>query len=1609
MASMNDSTRTVAGPDSPDQKRVIRRFQEAWRRGDKPKLWEFLEEGGGNTSLLVELVYIDLRQRLEAGQSVRVEHYLEQFPVLMQNRTHLLDLLGSEFQLRRRRDKTVSVEEFIERFPGFRAELPDALAAPGRLDDTIILTNEKIRAVFGDDDQNSVAAAAKASSPAATAVAEPAVGDAGEQYSAATASTASDEASHTATTADEPSREAAAEDPDSHPVTEISDQALNVGAVVNQSQAATAIPQQDNTVVEPSLDAMVAKAQENAETLFHTDEPTAPKPVGASPRTNIPGFEILGELGRGGMGVVYKARHIGLNRLVALKMILSGQHAGQKDLVRFQAEAQVIAQLQNPNIVSIHDISQHEGFPYLALEYVDGGTLSDKLAGKAMEPRAAAELIRMAALAVHAAHEKGIIHRDLKPDNILLTSDGIPKLTDFGLAKHLGTDSVQTQTGTVMGTPGYMAPEQALGKTKGIGRGADIYSLGAILYEMLTGQPPFKGDTPVDTMLLVVNQEPLAPTRLVPTVPRDIETICLKCLQKDIQHRYLTAQEFADELERYLKNEPILARPISRAQRAARWMRRNAKMVAATSLFAIVFLCLSAALIYKIKTERQTTTYILQTPDGQQVEVPDAPDIKPDRSMDDLIAEANKLDEDPDSSKLEAISKTLSEIAARTDPAPAPQALAYHKVLETLVRARSEDAAVRAESLGQIKELLAQADEKRPDRLCKAVLLLTRAQPPALSVADAVGVLHTALGRQGLGEFAKGKIQDYLRELQTKQVKVDAIARKVSWADLLVACNEADANDSWVKAVKAEALLEKSAPKPSAQVRDEAGVLLTPATLKDVGDYASYVHALWYEASDKSVEAATELMQAFGKSPLSEALRDAERQKRAVQILLKSVDARKTGAESSDPFQAPFAKDALPGVYGALKAAYDLSTSAKLPLGNDLLSKLALAAWYNDKRDAQLTGKLLPLLKTAGLKPEEALQIQVLKVVANQDEPARRKDALVGYAQLLAKLQEHLKAKDATWSPMEWYKKVVEPGIAAGEKLQVNEKSAYDERQALARLYIEKGRLLGQDATLVGSDPYEQMKEANDRALKLDDKLDNFDKATCMLQRDIALMWLRKVDLKQFETDAGEMQKLAPEYAGARYLLGYVRSAEAREAARRKDWDTARAKRAEANQEYAQAIELLKKRDPYKELSVYFMERCNNWYEWSYLYPDIADREKRLNYLNEAIKDARAAIAQKPLHVDYANAFLGNALEDLAWWKGESDHYTQAAFAFDQARRKDLSKSQYWIDLARCKFRVVANARPADAVYKSSLQEGIKLLETIRDDEQKGKRKLTPKEKAESNFWLGKLYVLDNKLPAAAKAFDAVEALKSEPRTATWVAMALEENANALLKQAGVLADPANAEFKQFVGKAREQAQSLAAQPGKVHVAARLLGGAAQLEGKPAEALKEYQKGIDQAPLQADEASILLGKEKLNLLLDERWKVDLRGRNLPGTDAESVASQADALAVLSDGVPIYKAGIYGLAGEAHLDAADPDKPKQEQTQREAALAKLRVAVAGTLPEAFEAWRWRMDLAKVLRDLAKADNNKAYKDEALKALAEAEKSIPTDKKMDLQALKKELQS
>ncbi len=351
--------------------------------------------------------------------------------------------------------------------------------------------------------------------------------------------------------------------------------------------------------------------------LFQLDEPMPTEPSDESETASVTqassarrfgDYELLDEIARGGMGIVYRARQVSLDRIVAVKMILFGALADAAQVRRFRIEASAAGSLQHPNIVAVHEVGLHESQHFMVMDFVDGQNLARFVQDQPLPAKKAASYLKTIAEAVQFAHTRGILHRDLKPSNVFIGSDDSPRVTDFGLAKRFDTESSLTLSGHVIGSPNYMPPEQAGGGRAKVGRASDVYSLGAILYHLLTARPPFRAETVAETLAQVQEAEPLSPRLLNPSVPRDLETLCLKCLEKEPARRYQTAQELADELGRFLNDEPICARPVTRVERAWRWCRRKPAFASALLLILILLLIViigSPIAAYRINRERQ--------------------------------------------------------------------------------------------------------------------------------------------------------------------------------------------------------------------------------------------------------------------------------------------------------------------------------------------------------------------------------------------------------------------------------------------------------------------------------------------------------------------------------------------------------------------------------------------------------------------------------------------------------------------------------------------------------------------------------------------------------------------------------------------------------------------------------------------------------------------------------------------------------------------------------------------------------------------------------------------------------------------------------------------
>jgi tetratricopeptide (TPR) repeat protein len=542
----------------------------------------------------------ELRRRWRDGDRVSVEHYLRGEPRLASCPEALLALIDAEAAARRDAGEACLVDDLSRRFPQLSKDLQQLLAGD------LAASETKTWAPGAAPVQPPVKAETPGGAALVATVIHPGP------------ATKGDPAPTNGTESPRGDREDATAEP-TPPLP------ANVRPTLS-------LPRNADLVKPDSPGAELERTRTHMPGGGDTEEPLpmtlasgAPPPLSSLGLPKIGGYVVLGELGKGGMGVVYKAEQAGLKRLVALKMILSGAGARSEELMRFRREAEAIARIKHPNIVQVYEIGEHEGQPYFSLEFVDGGSLAGRLKESLMPAAEAARLCEKIGRAIHAAHEAGIVHRDLKPANVLMTADGTPKVTDFGLAKQLDEGVEQTHHGAVMGTPAYMAPEQAEGRVQDIGPPADTYALGGLLYEMLVGRPPFKATSLIDTLNQVKYAEPVPPSRLQSKLPRDLETICLKCLAKDPRKRYASAAAMADDLHRFLTNEPIQARRTPLLERGTLWIKRNPWKAGALAAAAIALLIgvgfVSREVGRRVRLARsrmQTQQLLLQAQDDQK-------------------------------------------------------------------------------------------------------------------------------------------------------------------------------------------------------------------------------------------------------------------------------------------------------------------------------------------------------------------------------------------------------------------------------------------------------------------------------------------------------------------------------------------------------------------------------------------------------------------------------------------------------------------------------------------------------------------------------------------------------------------------------------------------------------------------------------------------------------------------------------------------------------------------------------------------------------------------------------------------------------------------------
>lgn len=461
----------------------------------------------------------------------------------------------------------------------------------------------------------------------------------------------------------------------------------------------------------------------------------------------VPGYEILHELGRGGMGVVYAAKQIRADRIVALKMMLNVDHARAEERERFSAEVRAVARLQHPNIVGVYEVGEYAGAPYFTLEYVPSGTLAKRVSERLLSHQQSAEMMRTLAGGVDYAHSRGVIHRDLKPGNILIDEKGAPKIADFGLARRTEDASHLTREGTIVGTPSYMSPEQAFGSTDAIGPSADIYSLGAIMYELLVGRPPFQGATVWEVVQQVRHADPVPPTMLQPGVPKDLETICLKCLRKEPEKRYATAKELEEELQRFLNNEPILARPLGQFERLVRMCKRyprEARLIATVAGLVLSLLIVATAFAIKADSDRRQIALQNTQITRQAGEISDQNTLLRDQR--DTI----QKEKDVSDQRLKLYRTTVSQLVNRAPrllesvPMAAELRTQFTGIIEQILRESSDTGEVGAsKSWGQMATYLRRA-ESTADR-ARSLRKLSQEEEANALYAESIQLLDEAL------------------------------------------------------------------------------------------------------------------------------------------------------------------------------------------------------------------------------------------------------------------------------------------------------------------------------------------------------------------------------------------------------------------------------------------------------------------------------------------------------------------------------------------------------------------------------------------------------------------------------------------------------------------------------------------------------------------------------------------------------------------------------------------------------------------------------------------------------------------------------------------------
>jgi tetratricopeptide (TPR) repeat protein/tRNA A-37 threonylcarbamoyl transferase component Bud32 len=1326
------------------------------------------------------------------------------------------------------------------------------------------------------------------------------------------------------------------------------------------------------------------------------------------------------------MGIVYKARQIKCERIVALKMVLGGGHANEADLTRFRIEAEAVSRLQHPTIIKIHEIGEHHGLPYLALEYCGGGSLTDLLTGTPLTHERAAQLMQALAGAVQAAHKQGIVHRDLKPGNILMTEDGQPRLTDFGLAKLLDAKSVYTQTGAVLGTPSYMAPEQAAGRTHDIGPATDVYGLGTILYEMLTGRPPFRAATLVETMEQVKSQEPAAPRLLQPRTPRDLETICLKCLQKEPGKRYASGAELAEDLARFLAGRPVKARPVGARERLGRWCRRNPVVAGLLAAVAGLLLLVAggavfAALTYKESASREHAQY-------QRMIALEIQTLLLQGNYDEALSRVMRHQEDlgQESKELTGQIRAAWQEAVRKELRDKnfAGALATAGALLTRFSSDPDASGLRREAFQgvlaiQVRTLLQHQDHAHALMVVRSKRAELPDQGRELEKLVRDDWLHKAQRQLGEKHFqqASDTTRGFLAEFG-RDFEAQSLSSKATYELLKLQIQRLIGEGHLAEAAAAVENHRADLPEDGAALK----MHVRSAWLARA-ETAATQHRI-----DEAVKACDDLLVSFKDDPEASNQRKIYAAKLA---LMQNEKARALLAGARDLEGAahrlrrvsnpgrPFSPADANEAYRELKEASALWSQAQQPLPLSLRVDLALAAFYKPAPDLGLFQELAaatlggPDAKKLG---NDAYALLLARAKAQEQSPPGWRSALAAYQDLLARAWSRpadAEAASVAYAALQ----------TAAADLDKADKADSETVKLRARYYAALGRLLRDPAgsKLTAGDANRRAYEWFTQAAALDPA-----NADYLIGKAVSRTALPDPNWKELESAGRRAVELAPLKPASYNLLGYALLMQAR---RETGLDGRIRGYTHAFQTFRDGVDHADQDD--EELPQLLLNRSMTALELgTYLAP--TDRSSARKYLEDARKNAERATRLGHANPEYVHETLGYVLENMAFLLGETDRYPEAVVEFDKAIQLKPERAAARIARARCHYRLAA----AGKGDRSILQEALSDLRAATE------RNPTQYQRADALYLEGLVYELLGNDKAAhaglAKAADAgeksavlnlaleadadlylreaagqvgkdnadaalasvqaaaqiAERIKSSdaPKSAAVLGRVYQAKAGILLAQAeNLLAQSAADERgRQFLAQARRLADALEGQSQLVE-AAIIRGQALAIAGNAQEAFQAFSRPLPDDPSRLTFAHASLLVARTSFCLSNRCPPALRPA------AESLIADVDRAARLAPTVKV-KGDALALAGAARGAAALAfvDQPAKQQQYREEAADNLRKAIAAA-PNHPENWAFHWRLAKELHSLTvstpQAGQRETYRAEAIRELSLALEHAP----------------